>query len=89
MSEVDFERASLLMHIIEKIATVTPSSTALLGEAHNELAEINAGAYAAQQARAEERRQEEAARAEAEALALKEGEEEEGEEEEEEDDADA
>lgn len=40
MADIDFDRASVLMDVIHKIATISPKNTNLLGMAQAELQEI-------------------------------------------------
>lgn len=54
MIDIDFERAGLLMSIVEKQVTVLPKATALAGAALRELNEINEQAVENQRAIAEE-----------------------------------
>lgn len=47
--DIDFDRALVLMNLIEKITTVAPMSSALMGLAQRELKEINDTALKIQQ----------------------------------------
>lgn len=54
MEGIDFDRALVLMNLIEKITTVSPMSTALMGLAQRELKSINDAAVEIQRQVAEE-----------------------------------
>jgi hypothetical protein len=41
---IDFERAAMLMDVINKVSTISPKNTNILGMAQEELAEIEAEA---------------------------------------------
>jgi hypothetical protein len=63
MHDIDFERAALLMSVIKDVTNVSPMDTNILGEAQQELREINELCKENARERAEERAAEEAANA--------------------------
>lgn len=62
MNDIDFERASLLMDIQQKVASISPMNSSILGEASLELQQINEACRENALERADERRKEEANR---------------------------